>query len=136
MYNSSIMKIVKTLSILFFILTITILPLRAHALVPPLMPFGGWPDITPIPCTCSIGLWSWFGPLYITGSIPLTGPLVYLPYSTLPLANYLITAPATPHLGSYIPGVQACWMYAVAGCFPLPSLGLMGFVGTGLPGGK
>jgi len=135
MYNSNYMKTAKTFITLLFVLIIIVAPLRADALIPPLLPFGGWPDIIPIPCTCSASLWSWFGPLYLAGSVPLTGPLVYVPYATLPLADFLITIPATPHLGAYIPGVQACWMYAVFGCFPLPSIGVMGFVGTGLTGG-
>jgi len=135
MYNSNTMKIAKTLVTIFFVLVTVTMPLRADALVPPLLPFGGWPDITPIPCTCSIGLWSWFGPLYLVGSVPLTGPLVYLPYTTLPMANFLITIPATPHVGAYIPGVQACWEYIGFACIPLPSIGLMAYVGTGLPGG-
>lgn len=136
MYNSNTMNIAKTCATLLFILVVMIVPLRVDALIPPLLPFGGWPDITPIPCTCTPGhLWSWFGPLYLS-VIPVTGPMVYVPEATVPFADYLITVPGTPHIGSYIPGVQACWMYAIAGCFPLPSIGVMGFAGTGLPGGK
>jgi len=107
-----------------------IVPLRADALVPPMMPFGGWPSIF-YPCTCSFSLWVWFTPLYLT-SIPLTGPLVYTPYATLPYPNFLVSIPGIPHLGAYIPGVQACWMYVGVACIPLPSIGVMGFVGTGL----
>jgi hypothetical protein len=130
------MKILVKILATVFIFMFTFFPVKTRALVPPLLPFGGWPIYTPIPCTCSATLWSWFAPLYITGSVPLTGPLVYVPYATIPFANFLITVPATPHKGAYIPGVQACWMYAGFFCFPLPSIGVMGFVGTGLPGGK
>lgn len=135
MYNSS-MKVARIILTLPLILSFAIIPLHADALVPPLLPFGGWPVITPVPCTCSATVWTWFAPLYITGSIPLTGPMTYVPYATVPLANFLITIPATPHQGAYIPGVPACWVGVVPFCFPLPNIGVMGFVGTGLPGGK
>lgn len=136
MYNSSVMKILKTFISLFFILMVVFVPLRADALVPPLLPFGGWPVIPPIPCICSATIWTWFAPLYLIGSVPLTGPLVYVPYATLPLANFLITIPLTPHLGAYIPGIQACWQYIGFACIPIPAIGMMAYVGTGLPGGK
>lgn len=108
---------------------------QAQALVPPMLPFGGWPVFI-LPCTCSFTIWAWFAPLYLGGPVTATGPLVYVPYSTIPFANFLPSIPAVPHDGAYIPGVQACWMYVGIACVPLPSIGVMGFVGTGLPGGK
>ena len=105
----------------------TLLPLQSiHAQT---LPFGGLASFS-VPCTCSGTMWVWFTPLYLGGPAILTGPLVYSPYSTIPFAYYLIGLPGIWHLGSYVPGVQACWMYAAAGCFPLPSFGLMFMVGT------
>lgn len=56
--------------------------------------------------------------------------MVYSPYSTILYAYYNIGVPGTYALGSYTPGVQACWMYVVTGCIPLPAIGLMFQVGT------
>lgn len=137
MYNSKRMKpkryIATALLASFFVVTM-VSPVKVQAAVPPLLHFGGWATAW-VPCTCSAAVWSWMAPLYLA-PIPVTGPLVYAPYATLPLANFLVTVPATPHEGTYIPGVQACWMYAGFFCFVLPSIGLMAYVGTGLPGGK
>jgi hypothetical protein len=103
-------------------------PIRVRAQVLP--PFGGY-SVFVFPCTCSFATWAWFAPLYLT-SVPITGPLVYAPYATLPYPNFLTSLPSVPHLGGYVPGVQACWQYAGVTCFPLPSIGVMGFAGTGL----
>lgn len=113
----------------------SIFPLRADAQVPPLLPFGGW-LITPFPCTCSLTSWNWYAPLYLVASVPLTGPITYVPYATVPFANFLVVVPATPHKGAYIPGVPACWVGFPPFCFPLPNIGVSAFFGTGLPGGK
>ena len=75
----------------------------------------------------------WFTPLYLGGPVAITGPLVYSPYSTIPYPYYMIGVPAVWHLGSYIPGVQACWMFVAVGCVPFPTLGLMTKVGTSRP---
>lgn len=110
------------------------LPLRADALVPPFLPFGGITTIS-IPCTCTFTFWTWFTPLYLS-SVPMAGPLAYVPYGTVLFGNFIPPiVPVTPHLGAYIPGVQACWMYVGIACIPLPVIGMMGFVGSGLPGG-
>ena len=94
------------------------------------LPFGGLASF-PLPCTCSATLAIWFAPLYLGGPIAITGPLVYSPYSTIPYAYYMIGVPGVWHLGSYLPGVQACWMYAGVACVPFPTIGLMTKVGTG-----
>lgn len=95
-----------------------------------LLPFGGMVSYT-MACTCSTSiLWIWFTPLYLGGPVVITGPLAYSPFSTLLYGNFNIGVPSKWHLGSYTPGVQACWMYAVAGCFPLPTIGLIDKVGT------
>ena len=104
----------------------------------PTLPFGGLVSYT-IPCTCpsSIGnLWIWFTPLYLGAPVPATGSLVYVPYSSRLFAWFNIGIPATWHLGSYHPGVQACWMIIPppgVGCFPLPSAGVITQVGTSKP---
>ncbi len=95
-----------------------------------LLPFGGLVS-SPVTCTCSPGnLWIWFTPLYLGGPVVITGPLVYSPFSTVLYGYYNIGVPGTWHLGDYIPGVQACWMYAGTGCVTVPSVGLMNKVGT------
>lgn len=102
--------------------------------------FGGLVSYT-IPCTCpgSIGnLWIYFTPLFLGSEIPLTGPLVYIPYSSKLYAWYSIGVPTSWHLGSYTPGVQACFMLLpppATGCFPLISAGVINYVGTSKPFG-
>lgn len=98
------------------------------AQVTPELPFGGLVSLS-TPCTCSGTLYVWFTPLYISG-IPITGPLVYSPYSTILYAKFSIGVPSKWHIGTYLPGVQACWQYAAVGCVPIPSIGLMTKVGT------
>ena len=94
------------------------------------LPFGGLASFS-LPCTCSGNFWEWFAPLYLGGPVVLTGPVTYSPYSTIPYPYYMIGVPGIWHLGSYVPGAQACWMaLPPLGCFPLPSFGLMTKVGT------
>ena len=83
-----------------------------------------------IPCTCSGTLAIWFAPLYLGGPILITGPVTYSPYSTLPFADFMIGVPTAWHLGSFLPGVQACWIYVGVSCVPFPTIGLMTKVGT------
>jgi len=94
-----------------------------------LLPFGGIVSF-PTTCTCSGTIWIWFTPLYLGGPVVITGPMIYSPYSTVLYGYYNIGVPGTWHLGDYIPGVQACWMYAGTGCVALPAIGLMSKVGT------
>jgi len=96
------------------------------------LPFAGIVSF-PFPCTCSLTLGIWFTPLYLGGPVVATGPLVYSPYSTIPLGNFLIGVPDTWHIGAYIPGVQACWMIAVPTCIPFPVFGIMTKFGTSGP---
>jgi hypothetical protein len=45
------------------------------------------------------------------------------------------TSPAQKYVGTYIPGVQSCWIYAVYGCFTLPVYGtVIEATGVGQPG--
>lgn len=133
MYNSS-MRIVRQLLALSLLAVFAAIPMSASAQVPPLLPFGGL-LITPFPCTCSLTSWNWYAPLYLAASVPLTGPMTYVPYATVPFADYLFIVPATPQEGAYIPGVPACWVGFPPFCVPLPNIGAQGFAGTGLPGG-
>lgn len=96
-----------------------------------LLPFAGI-TTTIYPCTCSGTLWIWYTPLWLGGPayIPSGGPMVYSPFSTILYAYYNIEVPGTYVLGSYTPGVQACWMYVVTGCVIFPSTGLMFQAGT------
>ncbi len=105
-----------------------LLPVSTSAAVG--LPFGGIAAF-PLPCTCTGTVAIWFAPLYLGGPIAITGPLVYSPYSTIPFANYMTGVPGVWHLGSYLPGVQACWMFGGITCFPFPTIGLMTKVGTG-----
>jgi hypothetical protein len=97
----------------------------------PLLPFGGIVSIT-TPCTCSPGLlYIWFTPLYITGA-PISGPMVYSPYTSILYADFNIGIPGTWHLGTYLPtpGAPICWVVAGPTCAPLPAIGLITTVGT------
>jgi len=99
-------------------------PAYSHAQVP----FGGL-DVFEIPCTCSPFTFHVFTPLYVASPIPITGALAasYTPN----LWMYYILHPGAWALGYFVPAAEACWMYAVAGCFPLPTLGTISpFTGT------
>lgn len=129
-----IKKTLIIFSLLLVLIVSAISPARSHAQAIGL-PFGGYVNYS-LPCTCSGTLWVWFTPLYLGGPIIGAGPLVYSPFSTLLFSNYLIGVPGTWHLGSYVPGAQACWMIApppAVGCVPLPAAGVMTAVGTSLP---
>jgi hypothetical protein len=102
------------------------LPTHSHAQVP----FGGL-DVFEFPCTCSPYTYTVFFPLYLGNPVPVTGVLAVPDAPTL-FAFYELF-PSAWALGTYTPGVQACLMYAVAGCFPLPVLGVMTpYTGTSL----
>lgn len=97
-----------------------------------LLPFAGIVSYT-TECTCSGTLYIWFAPLYLGGSVVVTGPMIYSPYSTILYAYYNIGVPGLWHLGDYIPGAQTCWIYVGTACAPLPADGLMSKVGTNYP---
>lgn len=116
------------ISLIFFALVGLSLPISsAHAQG---LPFGGLVSFT-LPCTCSGNLAIWFTPLYLGGPVPVTGFLAYSPFSTIPYSHYKFGVPFTWHLGSYLPGVQACLMIVPKkGCVPFPVFGLINKVGT------
>ncbi len=124
----------KILLLSAFVVLTTPRDLSAYP-APGTLPFGGLVSYT-IPCTCpgSIGnLWIWFTPLYNGSFFPIGGPLVYIPMTTTLYSWYEIGVAGSWHLGSYMPGVQACWMLMpppAPGCFAFPSLGVMTQVGT------
>ncbi len=95
--------------------------------------FSGYPAATPIPCLCTATVWSLFAPLYLT-AVPIVGAMVYSPATTLPYPYFFQTIPASSHVGAYIPGVQACWIWVGLSCVPLPDVGLMLYLSTGIPG--
>lgn len=141
-YNESV-KIKNTLLLVEIFTVIGVIsPFSAYAQLGstgnliPTLPFGGKVSYT-LPCTCpgTMGnLWifltpGWFG----QGTVPLTGAVVYVPYTSKLYSWYEIGAPFTWHLGNYTPGVQACWMLVPppgAGCFLLPAAGVIREVGT------
>lgn len=93
------------------------------------VPFGGL-DVFEFPCTCSPFMYTVFTPFYV-GPVPMVATLA-VPDTPTMFAFYELF-PSAWALGTYTPGVEACWMYAVAGCFPLPVLGVMDpFTGTSL----
>ena len=95
---------------LFQKLTDALMP-RADAQIPG---FGGM-VVYVFPCTCS-GNW-------LVGMVPLSvPPLALMTHYTGSQAFLNFNAPFTLFmLGSYIPQGAPCLMYAVFGCFPLPS---------------
>lgn len=118
-----------SITCLFYFMDAKQVSARGHFL-----PFGGLVSYT-VACTCpgSIGnLWILFTPMWF-GQIPVTGSLVYVPYTSRLYSWYKIGVSGTYHLGSYEPGVQACWMTLPTippTCAPLVSAGVITKVGT------
>ncbi len=110
--------------VLLDVLVFSFFPLTTQALVPPLVPFGGL-DVAHIPCTCTGGAVHqiYFGKFSFPRPIG-AGSLSWV-VGTIGYAHY-IPHPGAHVLGSVIPGVQMCWMYAAFFCFPLPNLGMIG----------
>lgn len=133
-FNQMILKTKKISVALIFFLSIGMIPIGADALIPPLRPFGGTAR-TVYPCTCSKASYLYFAPLFLS-AIPVMGTMAFFQSGTYQYANYLGGSPKVQYLGAYMPGVQACWMYAGYSCYPLPTVGVMTFIGTGTGDGK
>lgn len=85
------------------------------------VPFGGL-EVAIIPCTCSSYDLHIFSPLYL-GGLPVSGALAYVKNTPTAFGSFL--HPGAWALGSYTPGVPACWMHAGKFCFPVFSLGII-----------
>jgi hypothetical protein len=83
-----------------------------------------------LPCTCSGSLYLFYAP-NVDSSFP-GGPLNYAPYATITYSYYNMITPGVWHLGTYLPGVQGCWIIVPHGCAPLPVLGQEVQVGTSM----
>ncbi|MDO8728865.1 MAG: hypothetical protein Q7K26_03115 [bacterium] len=122
----------KRLLVFVFSLALTgvLLPVSsAHALTPEL-PFGGIVS-SRLPCRCSGTIRIRFTPLYLGGPVVTSGAMIYSPFSTILYADLNIGVSGKWHNGSYLPGVQACWVLVPWGdCLRLPAIGLMTKVGT------
>lgn len=131
--NNMIKKIILSFLITTFLL---ISAPTVQASVPCPYPgcFGGVAR-SEIFCTCSDNFLVYFTPLYFYGSpAPLAGPLTFQP-GTMKYLNYSIL-PTEAVIGSYVPGVQACWMDVGPTCVPVPNYGLiLPDTGSSLPGG-
>lgn len=95
------------------------------------LPVGG--TITSMTaCTC--GYTAWLAAMYIVvvgKDYTKSGPYAFSGTLTEIHSNWMIR-PGAGMLGTYIPGIQACWMQAAFACFPLPNRGLITSIGTGL----
>jgi len=100
---------------------------KSSAIVP--LPFGGqlvfW-----LPCTCTASLWLFYAP--IPNAVFPGGPLGYGPYDTITYQYYNMVTPGVWHLGTYLPGVQSCWIIIPHACIPLPVIGHEIMVGTSM----
>ena len=102
-------------------------PIKTQAAVG--LGFGGLVTAV-IPCPCSGGFWVWFTPLYINSPVPVTGAIYFSALHTIPYSWYAFGVPGTWELGTFVPGVQECYIPTPAGCVPLPTLGSMIMAGT------
>jgi hypothetical protein len=122
--KQSLYKIVLAVSILCsFAFGYIVINTEAQAF----LGFGGR-IIEWVPCTCSGNIAILYIPTVPTNLVvPI---LTYNPYSSFLFSYYDLFVPGVANVGSYAPGVQACWMYDVVGCFPIPTQGLIFEVGT------
>ena len=82
------------------------------------------------PCTCAYTSWLAAMYLYVVGKpSSMSGTYTYSRLLTETHANYAVV-PSSKMMGTYIPGVQACWMQAGYACFPLGNKGLITSIGT------
>ena len=98
--------------------------------------FGG-KAVSAFFCPCSANYIIYFSPLYLyPSSGPVAGGLIFQP-GTMKYLNYNII-PSEGVIGSYMPGVQNCWIPVTHGC-ALYTVGNLGQIlpdtGSSLPGG-
>ncbi len=118
---------------LFFVVTISLIPIRNAKAADTGLAFGGLASFT-VTCTCSESVTAiWFTPLWL-GNIPFTGFLTYQPLAIVLYPGYMIGVPGAWHLGTYTPAVQACYMTVPDACIVLPSYGVIQSTGTSVPG--
>lgn len=113
-----------TLSFIFF--CAMTLPSSLHAQVM----FGGL-DVFEFPCTCSPYTYTVFTPLFF-GPVPASGALAVPDWGVS--FPFYVLMPGAWALGTYTPGVEACWWYHGYECDPFPPvLGVVDpFTGTSL----
>lgn len=131
----SILKKLLAFSVAATLASFFMFPVRVTAVTPPLLSYGGT-NMFSIPCTCTEGvMWAFYAPLFLS-SVPMAGPISYVPGASWLFANFVPPIESqAPYEGGFMPGVPTCWMYAGYFCFPLYDLGVTAFTGTGLPGG-
>ncbi len=123
-------------NIVIAVLLLVLFPMKALAVVPPLLSYGGVNTVS-LPCTCTGGAvwWAFYTPLYLT-AIPIVGPIDYVLGASFLFADFIPPIESfAPYKGAYLPGVPLCWMGVPPYCFPMPTFGTTVFTGTGLPGG-
>jgi hypothetical protein len=93
--------------------------------------FGGKSSAAMTVCTCSYYYWSVFAPIYFYGMTE--GSAMAAPMAFPPAVLYAewLTGPMQWFVGEYQP-YNACYMYAVYGCYELPSYGTVDFMKTGV----
>jgi hypothetical protein len=116
----------RSLFVGLLFLSFLVAPRPSHAQL-----MDGGLEIFEFPCTCSPFRYAMFTPLWLGTVVPIAGALA-IP-DTPNLFPFFILHPGAWMLGFETPAVQACWMYAGAGCFPLPVLGtLTPFTGSSI----
>lgn len=97
--------------------------------------YGGYSDGSATYCTCSGYYYMVFAPLFVYGMPAGTEFAGALAVPPVVAYSIFATSPAQKHIGTYVPGAQACYMYAVYGCYPLPTYGMvLPFTGVSVPG--
>ncbi|MDB5254114.1 MAG: hypothetical protein JWL80_180 [Parcubacteria group bacterium] len=124
----------KYFSHTILIIAFALLPYTVNAIDVGL-PFGGYVGAS-IPCTCSTGFWIYYPLLYAGSEVPITGAL-YFPLGAVLYPYYQVGVPTTWELGSYAPGVSACFVFAanpIDPCIFIPAMGTIEYMGTSMPG--
>jgi hypothetical protein len=95
--------------------------------------FAGYSTAIVTFCDCSGYYYMAFSPLFLHGSPSAIAGMLAVP-PAVGFSNFA-TSPAQKYIGTYAPGVQACWINTPTGCVPLPTLGVvLEFTGVSEPG--